>query len=154
MKKIILGLCVLISVSASAQKEVSAQYDRIGHFYYGIAIVELNGKKGAIDSLGKEVIKPEWESLSGFGKDGIGFARKNGKVGLIKTDGTLLLEPKYERISGFKNGRAIICQGPFKGVVDFKGKIIIEPKYEHLKFEESGLVRARQGGKEVLLKID
>lgn len=154
MKKIIFVLCALIGFRASAQKEVSAQYDHIGHFYYGIAIVELNGKKGAIDSTGKEVIKPEWENLTGFGKDGIGFARKNGKVGLIKTDGTLLLEPKYERISGFKNGRAIINQGIFKGVIDFSGKIVVEPKYEHLKFEDNGLVRARQGGKEVLLKID
>jgi hypothetical protein len=154
MKKIIFFLSLLMSLQVAAQKEVSAQYDHIGKFCYGIAIVELNGKRGAIDSLGKEVIKPEWESLTGFGKDGIGYARKNGKVGLIKSDGTLLLEPKYERIGGFKNGRAIISQGPFKGLVDFSGKIIIEPKYEHLKFEESGLVRARAGGKEVLLKVD
>lgn len=154
MKKIILIFFVLLGLNASAQKEVSAQYDHIGKFFYGIAIVEANGKKGAIDSTGKEVIKPEWESLTGFGKDGIGYARKNGKVGLIKSDGTLLLEPKYERIGGFKNGRAIISQGPFKGLVDFSGKVIIEPKYEHLKFEDSGLVRARLGGKEVLLKVD
>ncbi len=154
MKKIIFSICVLLVFNISAQKQVSAQYDHIGHFYYGIAIVELNGKKGAIDSTGKEVIKPEWDNLTGFGKDDIGFARKNGKVGLIKTDGTLLLEPKYERISGFHNGRAIISQGIFKGVIDFSGKIIIEPKYEYLKFEESGLVRARQGGKELLLKVD
>ena len=154
MKKIIFCLCALMSLQVVAQKEVSAKYDRIGKFFYGIAIVEIGGKKGAIDSTGKEVIKPEWESLTGFGKDGIGYARKNGKVGLIKSDGTLLLEPKYERIGGFKNGRAIISQGAFKGLVDFSGKVIIEPKYEHLKFEESGLVRAQQGGKEVLLKID
>lgn len=154
MKKLVFILCAMIGVKASAQKEVSASYDHIGKFFYGIAIVEMNGKKGAIDSTGKEVIKPEWDNLTGFGKDGIGYARRNGKVGLIKSDGTLLLEPKYERIGGFKNGRAIISQGPFKGLVDFSGKMIIEPKYEHLKFEESGLVRARQGGKEVLLKID
>lgn len=154
MKKIIVALCVLISLRSLAQKEVSAQYDHIGKFFYGIAIVELNGKKGAIDSLGKEVIKPEWDNLTGFGKDGIGYARKNGKVGLIKSDGTLLLEPKYERISGFHKGRAIINQGALKGVVDFGGKVIIEPKYEYLKFEDNGLVRARQGGKEVLLQIN
>jgi len=145
---------VLLALNVSAQKAVSASYDHIGHFFYGIAIVESNGKKGAIDSTGKEVIKPEWDNLTGFGKDGIGYARKNGKVGLIKADGTVLLEPKYERIGGFKNGRAIISEGPFKGLVDFSGKMIIEPKYEHLKFEESGLVRAKQGGKVVLLKID
>ena len=154
MKKIIICLFLLPVLNLSAQKQVSAQYDHIGKFFYGMAIVESKGKKGAIDSTGKEVIKPEWDNLTGFGKDGIGYARRNGKVGLIKRDGTLLLEPNYERISGFHNGRAIINQGIFKGVVDFSGKVIIEPKYEHLKFEESGLVRARQGGKEVLLKVD
>lgn len=154
MKKLFFVLSLFVAFSVNAQTEVSAKYDHIGKFYNGYAIVEVAGKKGLIDSLGKETIKPEWESLTGFGKDGIGYARKKGKVGLIKTDGTLLVEPNYERISGFKNGRAIICKGPFKGVIDFSGKIIIEPKYEHLKFEESGLVRARSGGKEVLLKLE
>ena len=154
MKKIAIVLSWLFALGLNAQTEVSAKYDDIGRFYYGYAIVTLDGKKGMIDSLGKETIKPEYESLTGFGKDGIGYARKKGKVGLIKTDGTLLVEPNYERISSFKNGRAIICKGPYKGVIDFSGKVIIEAKYEHLKFEESGLVRARAGGKEVLLKVE
>lgn len=154
MKKIILSLFVLLTFASKSQTEISAKYDRIGRFNNGIAIVELNGKKGAINYQGKEVIKAEWDNLTGFGNDSIGFARKNGLVGLIRTDGTLIIEPLYERISDFKNGRAIITKGIYKGVIGINGKIIIEPKYDHLAFEEGGIVRAKSGGKEVLLQID
>lgn len=154
MKKLILFSAICSVFSLSAQTEISAKYDKIGRFSNGIAIVEMNGKKGAINIDGKEVIKAEWDNLTGFGSDSIGFARKNGLVGLIRTDGTLIIEPLYERISDFKNGRAIITKGIYKGVIGINGKIIIEPKYEHLSFEDGGIVRAKTGGKEVLLKID
>lgn len=154
MKKVISAFLFLFAFQVKSQIEISAKYDHIGRFSHGIAIVELGGKRGAINTEGKEVIKPEWDNLTGFGEDGIGFARKNGLVGLIKTDGTIIIEPLYERISDFKNNRAIISKGIYKGVIDITGKVIIEPKYEHLSFEENGVVRAKSGGKEVLLKIE
>jgi hypothetical protein len=154
MKKILFSCIVAFTINAHSQTEISSKYDHIGKFNNGIAVVELNGKRGLINSEGKELIKPEWDNLTGFGADGIGFARKNGLVGLIKNDGTLLVEPIYERINDFKDGKAIVTKGFFKGMIDFNGKILIEPKYERLTFEENGLVRATVGGKEVLLKIE
>lgn len=153
MKKSLVALLLVAAFYSNAQVEISAKYDNIGKFHNGVAIVELRGKRGAINMEGKELIKPEWDNLTGFGEDGIGFARRNGLVGLIKTDGTIIVEPAYHRISDFKNGRAIVTKGIFKGVIDSTGKILIEPKYEHLNFEDNGLVRAKVGGKEVLLKI-
>ena len=61
MKKILFVLFAFASFLVTAQQTViSAKYDNIGKFYNGIAIVRLNGKVGAINSDGKEVIKPEW----------------------------------------------------------------------------------------------
>lgn len=154
MKKLLFAALLALTVNANAQVEISAKYDHIGRFNNGFAVVELNGKRGVINSDGKEIIKPEWDNLTGFGKDGIGFARKNGLVGLIKTDGTVILEPLYQRIGDFKNGRAIITKGVYKGVIDSTGKVLIEPKYERMNFEDNGIVRATVGGKEVLLKIE
>lgn len=154
MKRVVFLGLVFFAFNVKSQVEISSKYDHIGRFHGDVAVVELNGKRGLINSSGKEVIKPEWDNLTGFGDDGIGFARKNGLVGLIKTDGTLILEPLYDRISDFYKGRAIITKGPFKGVIDTTGKVLIEAKYDHLNFEENGLVRATIGGKEVLLKIE
>lgn len=154
MKKIVVTVALFFAFTANAQTEISAKYDNIGRFHYGVAIVELGNKKGLINTEGKELIKPEWENLSGFGADGIGYARKNGLVGLIKTDGTVLVEPAYSRIGDFKNGRAVVVKNDLKGIIDITGKILIEPKYQHISIDEEGVVRAKVGGKEVLLKIE
>ncbi|MBL0047215.1 MAG: WG repeat-containing protein [Bacteroidetes bacterium] len=153
MKRIIFLLLSLFSLHIGAQQtEVSGKYDNIGKFYNGIAFVRLNGKVGAINSNGKEVIKPEWDKLSGFGSDGIGFAHKDGLVGLITKDGKLILKPIYERISNFKYGRATITKNNLVGIVDINGKVLIEPKYQKLRIDKGGLIRATENGTEVLLK--
>lgn len=152
MKKIISFLVIVLALKMNAQTEMSARYDHIGTFHHGYAIVELNTKKGLIDSTGKEVIKPEWDNLTGFGKDGIGYARKNLLVGLITREGKLLADPIYTRIGNFRNGRAVVTKDNLKGIIDISGKIIVEPKYQKLEVEEGGVIRATVDGKEVLLK--
>lgn len=154
MKKVVVFSMLLFAAAANAQTEISAKYDHIGRFHNGVAVVELAYKKGLINVDGKELIKPEWETLSGFGADGIGYCRKNNLVGLIKIDGTILVEPSYQRIGDFKNGRAVTVKNGLKGLIDINGKVIIEPKYQHLSIEEGGLVRAKVGDKEELLKIE
>ncbi len=150
---LIIALLSLIGLNSFAQQtEVSGKYDNIGKFYNGIAFVRLNGKVGAINGNGKEVIKPEWDKLTGFGSDGIGFAHKDGLVGLINKDGKLLAKPVYDRISSFRYGRAIITKNNLVGIIDTQGKVLIEPKYQKLKIEKGGLIRATENGTEVLLK--
>ena len=153
MKRIITLLISIVSLQLQAQQtEVSGKYDNIGKFNNGIAFVRLNGKVGAINSSGKEVIKPEWDKLTNFGRDGIGFAHKDGMVGLITKDGKVILKPVYEHISNFKYGRAIITKDNLVGIVDINGKILIEPKYQKLRIDKGGLIRATENGTEVLLK--
>ena len=152
-RKFVLYLFIILGLQVNAQQtEVSGKYDNIGKFYNGIAFVRLNGKVGAINGSGKEVIKPEWDKLTGFGSDGIGFAHKDGLVGLITKDGKVLAKPIYDRIGGFHYGRAIISKNGLVGVIDTHGKVLIEPKYQKLKIEKGGLVRATENGTEVLLK--
>ncbi len=153
MKQVVLILVILTNLKLAAkQTEISGKYDNIGKFYNGMAFVRLNGKVGAINSNGKEVIKPEWDKLSGFGSDGIGFAHKDGLVGLITKDGKVLLKPVYERISNFKYGKATIYKNSLVGIVDISGKVLIEPKYQKIRIDKGGLIRATENGTEVLLK--
>ncbi len=153
MRKILYLLLILLAIQSSAQQtEISGKYDNIGKFNNGIAFVRLNGKVGAINSNGKEVIKPEWDKLTGFGKDGIGFAHKDGLVGLITKEGKILLKPNFDRISNFKYGRATITKNNLVGIVDINGKILIEPKYQKLRIDKGGLIRATENGTEVLIK--
>lgn len=152
MKKVIALLFLGIALQSNSQTEVSGKYDEIGKFTYGVAIVKLHGLVGLINSEGKEVIKPEWERLTGFGKDGVGYAHKRGLVGLIDKTGKLLAEPIYQRIGHFKYGKAVMEKDGKHGIINLAGKVIIEPKYDALKIEDGGIIRATENGKEVLLK--
>ena len=154
MKKIIAVLFLAMVFNCNSQTQISSQYDKIGNFYYGIAVVKKNGFEGAINTEGKEVIKPEWDRLSGFGKDGIGFAHKNGLVGLIDKTGKLIAKPEYSRIGNFKNGKAVVVQNGKEGIMNIEGKIIVAIKYDKLKVVEGGAIRATENGQEILITED
>lgn len=152
MKKVIALLFIVSVLKVNSQTAISSQYDKIGNFYYGIAVVKKNGLEGAINTEGKEVIKPEWDRLSGFGKDGIGFAHKNGLVGLIDVTGKIIAKPEYDRIGNFKYGKAVVMKNGKQGIMTIDGKIIVEVKYDKLKVVEGGAIRATENGQEILIK--
>jgi len=155
MKKLVFALMLCIASLGYAQvQELSSKYDNIGSFDHGIAIVKTRGKYGAINTEGKEVIKPEWDKLSGFGADGIGYAHKNGLVGLITREGKVIVEPIYERIGGFHYGKAVMVKNKLKGIITLQGKVLVEAQYENIKIEEGGVIRAKKNGQESLLKIN
>lgn len=76
MKKLFVSVSLFFACGLNAQTEISLKYDHIRRFHNGVAVVELGNKRGLINTEGKELIKPEWETLSGFGSDGIGYCRK------------------------------------------------------------------------------
>ena len=133
--------------------EISGNYDKIGKFDRGIAIVYKNGLVGTINSQGQEVIKPEYEKISAFGADGMAFTRKNGMVGLINKEGKVLIDNQYEYIGHFKDGFAPIRKNGLTGIVDRTGKIVVDIKYDKLKCEAGGVFKATNAdGTEVLVK--
>ena len=154
MKNIILLFSILSCHFIIAQsKEISGKYDKIGRFDKGVAIVHKNGLVGLINSDGKEIIKPEYEKISGFGKDAISYTYKKGLVGLINRDGKVIIDNLYDYIGHFKDGFAIIRKNGLTGIVDKTGNIVVEIKYDKLKVEAGGIFKATNpDGTEVLVK--
>jgi hypothetical protein len=154
MKNLCFILAVLVCQALSAQStEVSGKYDKIGKFVKGIALVHKNGLVGAISSDGKEIIKPEYDRISGFGDDGIAYTNKNGMVGLINKEGHVILNNEYDYIGHFKDGYATIRKKGLTGIVDKSGKIVVDIKYERLTCEPGGVFKATNpDGTEVLVK--
>jgi hypothetical protein len=154
MKTLILIVSILSFQFVYAQSaEISGNYDKIGKFENGVAIVHKNGLVGTINSDGKEIIKPEYERLSGFSKDGFSYSYKNGLVGLISKDGKVIVDNQYEYIGHFKDGFATIRKDGLTGIVDKSGKIVVDIKYNKLKCEAGGVFKATNAdGTEVLVK--
>ena len=101
MKKIFGFILSLAPLFLLAQ-EVTPQYDKIEKFNQGIAIVWKNGKCGLITQAGKEVIKPQYDKISRFGRDGIAYTTRQGLVGLITMTGKIIVDNIYGYIGGLK----------------------------------------------------
>jgi hypothetical protein len=154
MKTLVLLFGMLSFQLITAQSaEISGNYDKIGKFDKGIAIVHKSGLVGAINSEGKEVIKPEYERISNFGSDGLAYTHKNGMTGLISKQGKVIIDNQYEYIGRFKDGFATIRKNGLTGIVDKSGKIVVDIKYDKLKCEAGGVFKATNAdGSEVLVK--
>ncbi len=159
MKKIIiLSIINLVFFSQqffAQETKLSKDYDKVGKFQNGIALVQKNKLVGAINEDGKEVIPVEYERLTGFGNDGIGYSRKKKKVGLITKDGKILVENKYDFIGNIKNKKAIVKLDGLCGIINTtSGKVLVELKYKKLVIGDGDMVTATNTDDTVtLLKI-
>lgn len=152
MKKLLWFLMVLFAFKGFSQ-EVTKQYDKIGKFKDGHAVVWKNGHCGLISQDGKEIIKPTYDKISAFGKDAIAYTTKDGKMGLINLQGKVIVQNIYESIGSFNGFYAITRKNGLAGMINKKGKVLIENKYESIKIGKNGVIKGVKDGKELLLDL-
>ena len=134
-------------------QEVSKEYDRIGKFDKGVALVWTNKLVGMIKTNGKEIVKPEYEKIGSFGSDNLAFTTKEGKIGIINLEGKVIVPNLYESISQFRGSYAMTKRDGLYGIINRKGKVLVDNKYQKLKLGKYGDVRAVKDGQEILLDI-
>ncbi|MFN8323937.1 MAG: WG repeat-containing protein [Chitinophagales bacterium] len=152
MKHLMGILFLAFSLAASAQ-QVTKEYDKIEKFDQGVAVAWKLGKCGLISQDGKEIIKPQFDNIGHFGRDGIAYTTKNGLFGLITMTGKVIVDNIYGSISRFNGFYAITRKNGLAGMINKQGKVLIENKYEEIRVEKGGLIRAKIGGKEVILNL-
>ena len=94
--------------------------------------VQIDGKKGYVDRLGREVVPPLYDKIefwdSVYAKVYIGQ-----KAGLVNyRQGKEILPPQYETVSSFRDGFATIVSGGQRGVVSAAGLKIMPFKYDKI----------------------
>jgi len=152
MKKMIFLLLTLFTLQTFAQ-EISKEYDRIGKFNKGVALVWKNKQVGLIRANGKELLKPEYEKIGSFGNDNLAFTTKEGKVGMVNLEGKVIIKNDYESIAPFKGSYAITKKDGLYGMVNKQGKVMIKNEYEKIKVGKYGDIRATKQGQEIMLDI-
>lgn len=152
MKKIFFLLLTAFTLQASAQ-EISKEYDRIGPFHRGVALVWKNKLVGMINKNGKELAKPEYEKIGSFGSDNLAFTTMYGKIGIISLEGKVIVKNEYESISQFSGSLAKTKKDGLYGIINKKGKVLVKNEYQKLTIGRYGDVRAIKDGQEVLLDI-
>ena len=152
MKKL-LTIFLLASATFIFAQEVTKQYDKIEKFNQGVAVAWENGKCGLVTQDGKEILKPQFDHIGRFGRDGIAYTTKKGLKGLIDMTGRIIVDNIYGDISGFNGPWAITRKNGLAGMINKKGKVLVENKYETIRVEKGGLIRAVISGKEVILNL-
>lgn len=109
-----------------------AIYSSLSHFNEGVAIVtNSEGKYGAIDINGKEVMPFKYEYLFYEANENQYLFIENEKYGLIQ-GGKIIIPAQYESLSFLKDGFAIFGKGEKYGLIDSNNKVIVPAKFDHI----------------------
>lgn len=96
------------------------EYEQIGDFLEGLAVVKSNGKYGFIDKTGKEVISLKYDEVENF-REGLAKVVLNKKIGYISKIERIVIPIKYDyayREEGIIRGRI----GKKSYIMTLKGK--------------------------------
>ncbi len=123
-------------------------------FYDGLMTVRgKNGKYGAIDSNGVEVLPCVYDELSTF-TYGLSPAKTGGQVGYIDQKGTFVISlPGYVYTQTFQEGYAVVQKeagGPY-AFIDETGDLVTDFVYEKAREFENGRAEVTKGGKKMYL---
>jgi WG containing repeat len=133
-------------IDATGKMVIDAVYDWAIPFSEGITVVQLNGKSGLIDTNGKTIVEPKFDSIESKSKtlfrEGFAQVQMNGKYGFIDKSGNVAIQPQFDMVGDFHEGLASlrVNGNPWReGFIDKTGKIVIEPKFNSVRWFSEGL---------------
>jgi predicted DNA-binding WGR domain protein len=109
-----------------------------------------SGLKGYKDEHDKIVIKPQFDEVWSFDKNGLAGVKLNGKWGYINTSGKLVIEPQFDKTWGFfHSGLAVVKLKGKYGFINVTGKFVIEPQFDEaeMAYHELELIKVKRNGK-------
>lgn len=112
-------------------------FDKAGH-----AVVEVSGKYGLIDTLGKYVIPASYDYVYSF-SNGLATVYKDGKFGAVNTKGVVVIPIEYDFLSAFTEaGRADAVKGNKWGVINSANTALLPFQYLVAGTDDKGYTRA------------
>jgi len=146
-------------LSNKGVETVPCKYDYLSNFTDGIALAEIDKKKGYIDTLGNVRIPLIYDEIYVFkGNKNIKEVLLNGKHGLINAlEGKELIQPIYDYFVPFSNdfvksilGGVLTSRktiwGAKLGLIDMNGQELFPPKYNYIgEFNEDRALVIKDG---------
>jgi len=105
------------------------------------AVVEnTSGKLGIIDTNGKMLVKPLFDSIS-TRFNGYIKIELNGKIGLLDEDFDVVLKPQFDKIDDFVYDTAVVEYKGKYGCIDRDMNLVLKPIYDHIYTLNEGIRR-------------
>lgn len=108
--------------------KAAVNYDYVGDFQDGMAIVNKGEKIGFIDKMGNEVIPCIYDFMEDADcsfREGIAFVRQGDKCFFIDKEGKKPFDFKYDSANNFSEGLAVVWKDGKCGYIDTKGNEVI-----------------------------
>ena len=138
---------VIVAIPCVIVLMLILKYDRIREITGGLIHVELNGKHGYVNIIGKEVIPLKYDYAKVF-DEGLASVQLNGKWGYIDKTGKEVIPFKnYENVQSFGEGFAAVKSNGKWGYIDKTGKEVIPLKYDGAVFFTEGFATVQLNGK-------
>lgn len=119
-------------------------FDYAEDFSDGLAVVEIDGKYGYIDTSGDVAIAATFDEADGF-SDGLAVVRINGKYGYIDKSGKVAIAATFDAADGFSEGLAAVKKDNRYGYIDKTGKLMIPMKYRDARRFSNGWAAVNDG---------
>lgn len=118
-------------------------------FEYGmIALTDMNGKEGVVDSTGREILPCQYDWVRIAGPDLFIIEKRNEKVvGAVNHHGDTVIPFVYNLLYAYNDHYLKAERQDLYGVLSATGQEIIPCKYEMIWGSDMGYFAARQGGK-------
>ena len=115
-------------INLKGQVVINTQYDSAHDFSEGLAVIEIDARRGYIDRSGKMAIDAVYVDAGPF-SEGLAAVQIDGKYGYIDKTGRLAIVPRFDRVSSFCQGRAAVCLDGRYGYIYHDGAMLIEPRF-------------------------
>jgi WG containing repeat len=118
--------CRQVFIDHAGTVRIKPNAEGVGDFSDGLAPVLIHGKVGFIDTLGKIVIEPRFDSpkFPVFSKGLAAVVGPNGKWGYIDRTGGFAIPPIYSFAFGFGDGLALVLTESDTGYIDRSGAFV------------------------------
>ena len=104
---------------------IPCKYNYANSFSEGLAVVDLNGKRGFIDKTGREVIPCKYDYAYSF-SEGFACVKFKGKWGFIDKTGREVISCKYDLAFSFSDSLACVIFNGKRGYIDKFGNSTLD----------------------------
>lgn len=101
---------------------------------------------GFINEHGQEMVKPQFEEVSGF-SEGLCAVTKDGRSGYINRHGSIVIPAQFSEAEDFHNGCAVVKTDSLYGLINRNGEFLIPPAYDELSDPTDGFAIGMKNGK-------
>lgn len=131
------GNAAWMAIDRHGKVAISTGFDDVRPFRRGIAAVRRQGRWGAVDKVGRVVVKFQFDGfataltdgryIDGFSDEGLAIVEHNGRKGVVDRNGAMVVPPAHPAI--VIHPVAFLVRGPAGqwGALDRKGRPLIDP---------------------------